>query len=38
MERQRSLKKLHFYIANYNPTHEEKLAVRSAQIELKENI
>lgn len=38
MERQRSLKKLHFYIANYNPTDEEKMAVRSAKNELKEKI
>jgi len=38
IERDRSLKKLHFYIASYNPTDEEKLAMKGAQVELKEKI
>jgi hypothetical protein len=38
LERERSLKKLHFCIANYNPTDEEKLAMRSAQVDLKDKI
>ena len=36
MERERSLKKLHFCIATYSPTDEEKLAMKSAYVDLKE--
>jgi hypothetical protein len=38
LERERSLKKLHFCIANYHPTPQERSSLVSAQQDLRDKI